>query len=773
MRLLKKILLVLLAVIGVLFGGIVAAAVVFIAEPQWFLTTGTVAWGARAFAASYHPRWKTLAFGIRSLSFPLKEISLRARDLCFENTSSGLEGCFKDLDVQVGFRLHFFGAKLTKISKLLVSGDHLNLDQTKRKPDAQHAGGLPTSLPNLLPAALRGLKIEALRVDLPANEIIQASGTIRADLRLSFDPAQPRPIVLKLELEQRSGKARKRCHGEVSLDSDLLTGTELSYLDAQGRLDADGVNARFQARVQQKGGDVLAFKLRASARLPGRRVETGVDGTQSGQRFGLSGSAEIWEASGPIKSVQFKPFTFEARLKKDSTEWERIAFDGRFEVEPVFFGLKSPRRNLAKTLEGRLLMSARSTPRILEKDHFDAEASAVLKPINDWYEFHGSFEAKVSGRASQVRKLKIGHKLDVGLSVAKFEDLVEYLSHSPYSVPAPICVLKGPLSASVKGGGGLHDEQDFDYEFLSDLAAGRQALKLAVKGKIVASKLWDPERSFKDETNVTLQDIALQFPRFDIKGMAPFVSDSRIKNGPDSKKKSSATAMAFELRVNTIKPVLFYSNLAKDPVPIVLDIKMKSPPGGFHGAVEIRPFRAEIFRRTASIDHIKLSGRAGSTIMDLDGLIVYQAAEAKILIRLLGTDQKPRVRFESDPPMNQRDIMAMLLFGKSPNELDSDQQSSEANTQTAVANGAFGLASLYMLASTPVEYVGYDPVSRTYTAKFRLRGGATLQLGSDERSKGVQLRKRLASHLAIQTELTNTQNQGNVVTTFLEWFGRH
>jgi hypothetical protein len=188
--------------------------------------------------------------------------------------------------------------------------------------------------------------------------------------------------------------------------------------------------------------------------------------------------------------------------------------------------------------------------------------------------------------------------------------------------------------------------------------------------------------------------------------------------------------------------------------------------------VDIRRFRATIFRRLASIEHIRFTGRPGSPALDLDGLVLYQAAEAKISIRLLGTTQKPQVEFESDPPMNQADIMAMLLFGKSPDQLDSDQQSSAANAQTAVSNSAFGLASLYLLASTPVEYVGYDPVSRTYMVKFRLPGGATLQVGSDGQSKGVQLRKRISSHLAIQTEFTSTQTQGNIVTTLLEWYGR-
>ena len=305
MRLVKKILLILLAAIGVLVAGTAAAAVALIAEPQWFLTTRTVSWAARAGAASYHPRWKTFAFGIRSLSLPEKEISLRVRDLCFENADSGLEGCFKDVDIELSFRLHFFGAKLTKLSKVLVSGDHLNLDQTKSKPDAEPRPGLPTSLPNLLPAALRGLKIEALRVDLPTNEIIQASGTIRADLRLSLDLTQPRPIALKLEVEQRSGKVRKHYHGEASVDSDLLKGKELSYLDAQGRLDADGVAARFQAGVRQKAGGALAFKLTASARLPGRRAQARIEGTQSAQRLDLTGSAGV-STTAPVTS-NFQP----------------------------------------------------------------------------------------------------------------------------------------------------------------------------------------------------------------------------------------------------------------------------------------------------------------------------------------------------------------------------------------------------------------------------------------------------------------------------------
>jgi len=787
MRLFRKLLLVFLATIGVMLAGLALTAAALVARPQWFLTSRTVARAVRVFGAAWHPRWTSFDFDISSLSLPEKQIGLRVRDLCFENAAAGMQGCVKNVDVLASARLYFWGVKLKKVSRFSVSGDHFTLDRTVVRPGVtpKKSAGLPTSLPNLLPAALRGFTLGSLKVDLPGNTILGPGTALRGELHLNLEPGKPRPVALKLEAEQSSGTVTRHYSGEATLDSDLLKGRELTYLDAQGRLKAEGVEVRFQASVRESGTGALAFSLNAKARLPGRRFEAAAAGSQKGQDLRLAGSAGVWETSGPVKSVQLKKFTLEARLKKDSTDWEKLKLDTSFEVEPETFGVRGAGRVLARTLEGRLAASALSTPGLLEKDHFDGEVKVTVKPVKGWYEFNGGLDARVSGRASRPGELNITHKFDFGLKVARFEDLVEYLAHTRYSVPAPINVFHGPLSLTINGAGDSRkDRQELEYSLVSELAEGRQALKFEAKGKLEAAGLWGPGRSFKNETDVLLQDIALQLPRFDLKGMAAFVPDSRIRTGAESDKADLAReearkpgakifppALRAGFRVKTAKPVILYSNLAKDPVPVGLDVNIRVP-GGMAGSVEIKPFRADIFRRVASIDHVNFYGRAGSPVMDLDGLIVYKAAEAKIFIRLLGTAQKPQVKFESDPPMNQADIMAMLLFGKSPGKLDSDQQASAANTQTAVSNSAFGLASLYLLASTPVEYVGYDPVSRTYSIKFRLPGGATLQVGSDGQSKGVQLRKRIASNLAIQTELTSTQTQGSVVTTLLEWYGR-
>ena len=124
--------------------------------------------------------------------------------------------------------------------------------------------------------------------------------------------------------------------------------------------------------------------------------------------------------------------------------------------------------------------------------------------------------------------------------------------------------------------------------------------------------------------------------------------------------------------------------------------------------------------------------------------------------------------------MKREDILALLIFGKSPDELDPEQTASVGNTETALENRAFGLASLYLFGATPVEHVGYDSATRTASVKLRLPGGANLTLGSDfDQSRQLSVRKSLSAHWALQTEVTDQGQQGRAATTFLEWFNRY
>jgi hypothetical protein len=167
-----------------------------------------------------------------------------------------------------------------------------------------------------------------------------------------------------------------------------------------------------------------------------------------------------------------------------------------------------------------------------------------------------------------------------------------------------------------------------------------------------------------------------------------------------------------------------------------------------------------------------LTRHEGSSLFDLDGLVLYNTADAKVEIRILGNLDKPQLSFSSEPPMEEEEIIGLLIYGKMPSDLDPDESTSAGNMQTAVAGGAFGLASLYLFASTPVEYVGFDPVTQSYSVKVRLPSGASAEVGRSEveESQYLVVRKRLGSHWAIETEIREEEQTS--VTTFLEWFNR-
>jgi hypothetical protein len=294
--------------------------------------------------------------------------------------------------------------------------------------------------------------------------------------------------------------------------------------------------------------------------------------------------------------------------------------------------------------------------------------------------------------------------------------------------------------------------------------------------------------------------VALELPYLKIGTVPAFTVDSRIHTGEEPRAqqlkqerereaaeagrttvaKSTPTNLTYAAHVVTETPIVIYTNLNPNPVPVAVDLKVV--PTGQDGTVTVEPFVAEIFKRKADVDHVTLAMQAGAKQINLDGLITVKMPDADISIKILGSTDKPQVIFESDPPMNQQDIVAMLLFGKTPDDLDPDQKTTASNSQSAMASGAFGLASLYLFASTPIQYVGYDPATQTYAMKFSLPGGASLEVGSSAQQQGhLTLRKRLAKHWVIQTEVergnaapgTGSSQQQNAVTTFLEWFQRY
>lgn len=738
------------------------AVLLLLADPGLFLDSRSAAYALRTFGSAWEPRWSRLDLAVSAPSLLDKEIAFGARDLCFRHPAGRVEGCFRLIDARLAVRL--WPPRLLRVDRLTVLSDRLATAPSPGPAKPKE----PFALPAGLPEPLRGARLSDIRVELDGLQVRSASGTTTGAVRLAFEPGRTRPLVLRADLESggRSLKAR------AAVDSDVFRTGRMSRLDSVWRVRLDGVgSASGKARARREDGRIR-LAVEAEARGGGRVLKASLDAVRGERRADFTAGAALRLSSGPVRAAELSGCRGQLDLRPRTSEAERVELSCALRVIP---GLVGGRPAPVKALGGRVRLDAR-LPR---GDRFAADAALDFEPVRDWYEVTARARLHAEGSLSRLREARLSHELQAGVSVPDFQKMVAWLADTPMAVPAPLHVLRGPVEVKLVGRGDPRGrEHRFTLDASSRLEQGRQKVHIGVKGELLA---WDPllpSRRASARADVVLRDVALELPRLDL-GPAPRVTvDPRIQVSSTAAvaarpaRPRAAFPLELKATVKTEKPAVVHANLAKQPVPIALDLSLQSPATRLSGTIWVHQFDVELFRRTATIDHVRLEPTPGGAF-DLDGLILYKAPDATVRILLLGSTAKPRVELQSDPPMERDQIISLLLFNKAPSELDPSQQESVGHTQNALASNAFGLASLYLFASTPIEYVGYDPAARSYSVRFSLPGGASMEVGSDfDETRHLRVRKRLASHWALQTEVRSQEAEGNAVTTFLEWFNR-
>jgi translocation and assembly module TamB len=137
-----------------------------------------------------------------------------------------------------------------------------------------------------------------------------------------------------------------------------------------------------------------------------------------------------------------------------------------------------------------------------------------------------------------------------------------------------------------------------------------------------------------------------------------------------------------------------------------------------------------------------------------------------ILIRLTGTFQYLNLTFDSDPPMNQSDIISYILFGRSPEAL-SDQETFKAEEMALSFTG--------QMAADKIRDVVGDALGIDYlnisTGNSGLRQGS-LSMGkyllpkvfvvfrqgfSDQNSQQFEVSYEINKYFDIQSQIDNEQ----------------
>jgi len=197
---------------------------------------------------------------------------------------------------------------------------------------------------------------------------------------------------------------------------------------------------------------------------------------------------------------------------------------------------------------------------------------------------------------------------------------------------------------------------------------------------------------------------------------------------------------------------------------------MSSAKGPLSGSVAVRSFPVKFFNREATIDHFRLELKQPQPESPIDGMVKIDLTDYQFRVMARGTIGKPGFTFESDPPLSQNQILSVLIYGRAPDELDSEESATVGNTEAAVRDQAIGLASFFVLGSTPVQGLTYDPKTKALQVKVRVAEGTSLNVGASSGDlHDIGVRRRIGKDWAITTDISKGTTDSNALSAFLEW----
>jgi TamB, inner membrane protein subunit of TAM complex len=257
--------------------------------------------------------------------------------------------------------------------------------------------------------------------------------------------------------------------------------------------------------------------------------------------------------------------------------------------------------------------------------------------------------------------------------------------------------------------------------------------------------------------DLDFKKVKLELPRLSKKSPPPqFIPDSRFKKQILPPEKKESIPSDIEISALNEKAMHIKTNLLDEELRLNFDLKLNDgkAPNGF---VKILPLKTSVFKRPIRVQYVDLKFSQTTETL-IDAIIKFPLPEYKITLKLEGPVSKPRYAFESDPPLPQNDIYAVLLFGRPLADLDPDDKNSAAKTNQLLSQGILSLSVLYFLAGSPVEYVGYDPNSKNATAQFGLGKKSSLRVGGG--SEGVNstaIRRSLGKGWYLDTSVQQSQ----------------
>ncbi len=726
----KKLLKIIGGLVAFLLLLVVGAVVTVWMRPKLLLNPRNLEWAAdKLRETGTDIRWKSVRVSVEPVTGFSKRLQFEFSGLCFDQPEPDLRGCFESAKVGGMVSLAGFRFSVPELGPVALEGGRVLADFSNPSPEKkEEEKPVEESKGDWLPGFLKGTRLRPVIVALEDWQVKLPDRDLGGALNLKGE-SQGREEERKLRLSLRANAAQKR--GTLRPKAEVILGGELS---------PEGIDARIELLARNLLKEIPVIRLK--------------DCDVSIKREALRTNCPLW-AGLPVPPKSLAPFKLPTEL-------------GATLVADLKSGTFPPSGT------GRLSGDVR------------LKLSPILRPM---FQGRGEVHSRVDGIPARFpRDWKLDTDLDLAVGVRSFEKLVAELDRVNWGVPAPVRVLKGHIEVAARG---RADAQagDVPIKLVSRLSSSSQSFDLDGQGVFHLAQLFESPK-FKLDFDLALSKVQLQMPRLSVESPPPLLPDKRIahltrkqqagvvselKSEPSSK---GEEAFSYDVRIHTPQgsPIRLLSNLAQAPIPLNADIRLASGKE-LQGGIRVTEFPVELFRRKATVDHFDLKFATPMEESPIDGKVSVPYADYTVFVSVISTVGEPRVILKSEPPLPEDQLVATLLFGVPVDELEEDQRESVGDTEAAVRDQALGLASLYALASTPVQSVGYDPSTGVVRARLRVADGTSVTVGGTGSSLNeLGVRRRLAKRWSVRTTVENpadksatSQTTGVSASTFLEW----
>lgn len=405
-------------------------------------------------------------------------------------------------------------------------------------------------------------------------------------------------------------------------------------------------------------------------------------------------------------------------------------------------------------------------------------------------------KVKASSKTSISLKPK---KLYASLVVKSFHQLVRELSGTEFAVPAPLNALDGKVFFKSEKVKDFTDHTSFDFQASTDLTSrpsnkkkstgtkikNQDTVNIKVKGQMKLAHTATSKVKTKLTAKVVIGEVILHLPDFNPLGglpklntdprILPYKLEDRKSGKADSSASTKTSVFEYEIDVETknkdsikVKYQYFYPF-----VPLGFKAKISSS-GSSYEVYSNKRWKVDYLKRQIFVKSIRLSKKSlKKDYTTLNVKLIYPATNYKIFIDVIGTTDNPVVKLSSDPLLSRPDIISVLLYNRTTQDLSRFENESVGGAESAIADKALGLIGIWAFASTPIESVSYDSKSQIYRAQIALPGGVKFDIGTNwERVQNLSLRKRLNNSWVFVTSFEpGSENQNGVGNLFLqrEW----